>query len=758
MKRFFIFWPIILATCSLVNAQGGTWVWMNGNNVYNSTGEYGTQGVPSSENCPQGVYAAAQWTDKEGNFWVFGGVPSYTGILAGDLWRFDPATNMWTWMNGPGSDDIDAWWGNLGVPSSLTYPGAHGYESATWTDTSGRLWLYGGYEDTQNSYQVSDNLWVYDIGTNQWTWMGGNYICSDTATYGLLGVPDTGNSPGARYELNTTWVDKNNNLWLFGGLSTSDSAYSDMWMYNIALGKWAWMAGPQGVGPAGQYGVLGVEAPGNLPPARACYTHWADNAGNLYIWGGNDFVENVYNDLWKFDINTYEWVWLSGPDTSNSPGNNGQLCTEDSSNQPRARYENRTTEISGCPNSLFTFGGFRTNGPEPDTDFNDLWLFDLTAKEWKWISGSEVSNSAGNYGTKGIASLQNMPPARGGACLWTDKQNNLWLFGGMLDNDNGDKFNDTWEFFPDSNCVPLNLTLAHLSFTLSAQAVCPGDSAELTLLADSGLAVSPLTGVYWIDSSHAIIKPDSTTSYHLSGYNACGTYIDSVFLLQVINNGFQISANKDTLCPGDTAQICAPSGFTGYHWNTGDTGSCINTSNAGNYSVTVSENGNCSATSNAITISVYQQTPVTVSISGDTLTGSGGTTYQWLLNGIPITGANSSVYIAAASGTYTLQITDNNGCTATSTPVVISGITSVLSDNSIKIFPNPSTGNWQLSVTSELIGSIAEVYDATGRMVFKSEIRNPQSEIALPNSASGVYELRIVSNDFSIVRKLVRIQ
>ena len=149
-------------------------------------------------------------------------------------------------------------------------------------------------------------------------------------------------------------------------------------------------------------------------------------------------------------------------------------------------------------------------------------------------------------------------------------------------------------------------------------------------------------------------------------------------------------------------------------------------------------------------------TPVTVSISGDTLTGSGSNNCQWLLNGIPITGATTSVYIAQSSGTYTLQITDTNGCMATSSPVLIAGISNVLPENSITIFPNPSSTAWQLTISAELMGSTAQIFDATGRLVFQSPIRNPQSAINIPNAASGVYELRITSNNYSVVRKLIK--
>ena len=74
----------------------------------------------------------------------------------------------------------------------------------------------------------------------------------------------------------------------------------------------------------------------------------------------------------------------------------------------------------------------------------------------------------------------------------------------------------------------------------------------------------------------------------------------------------------------------------------------------------------------------------------------------------------------------------------------------------IDIYPNPSAGLWQLTVSDAMIGSIAEVFDGTGQLVFTSQIRNTQSAINIPNLANGIYELRITGQGYSVVKKLVK--
>jgi len=53
-----------------------------------------------------------------------------------------------------------------------------------------------------------------------------------------------------------------------------------------------------------------------------------------------------------------------------------------------------------------------------------------------------------------------------------------------------------------------------------------------------------------------------------------------------------------------------------------------------------------------------------------TMAGS-GLTYQWRLNGNPISGATNQVYSATTSGSYTAVVTNNSPCTATSNTIVV---------------------------------------------------------------------------------------
>jgi hypothetical protein len=297
-----------------------------------------------------------------------------------------------------------------------------------------------------------------------------------------------------------------------------------------------------------------------------------------------------------------------------------------------------------------------------------------------------------------------------------------------------------------------------LNYQLTPTALCHGDSAVININGGSGLTIIPSVGVTWLDSVTAILKPDTSTVFTISGFTACGA-VTQTFTLPVINSdSISISSNKEIICPDDSAQICAPAGFSNYYWTIGDTTACIYTSLPGHYSVTISENGSCSAVSNTVAITLYPHNPVEITVNGDTLSTFTLGAYQWYLNDTLIPAATSNIYVAHISGSYSVQVLDSNGCILTSglERINISGVAEEVPENAISIYPNPSTGYWQLKVTNQLMGAELEIFDATGRQLIKTEIKNLSSEISIPNAANGVYELRIVSKNFSEVRKLVK--
>ncbi len=275
------------------------------------------------------------------------------------------------------------------------------------------------------------------------------------------------------------------------------------------------------------------------------------------------------------------------------------------------------------------------------------------------------------------------------------------------------------------------------------------------------VSLGTVTGYSWNNGGTTATISNLATGVYTVTVNGAGGCSATASAAVNSSSGTTVNiiSDKTIMCSGDSAQICSPTGYNAYIWNTGATTNCIYTKLAGNYYVTVTDNGNCTASSNHIAIAVHPQPPVSISVNGDTLNAYNSVTYQWYLNNNEITGASTATYIASQSGNYSVLITDTNGCTAISNGVVINitGINDVAIKSETNIYPNPlNTGSWNLEVKKDLLGGTVEIFDNNGRLVYKSEIRNQKSEIQL-EIAKGIYLLKISSGGNTFTKKLVRL-
>jgi len=307
---------------------------------------YGVLGTPAAANFPGPRSAALNWTDKTGNFWLFGGngfdANSTFGVL-NDLWKFNPSTSEWTWVGGSSTVPFQnggqaGVYGTLKAPASGNIPGGR-YGATSWTDSSGNLWLFGGYgDDAHGVIGYLNDLWEYSTTGNQWAWMGGGSAVSafgqgQTGEYGTLGVPSSANAPGGRYDA-TSWTDKSGNLWLFGGYGTDAAGtmgyLNDFWEYRTKTNQWTWVGGNSTANQQGAYGTSGAASLGNIPPSREGATGWVDKNGNFWLLGGQN-KSGAFADLWEFQPSSIppSFPTAATPVLSPSPGsyNSAQSVT-----------------------------------------------------------------------------------------------------------------------------------------------------------------------------------------------------------------------------------------------------------------------------------------------------------------------------------------------------------------------------------------------------------------------------------------------
>ena len=302
-----------------------------------------------------------------------------------------------------------------------------------------------------------------------WTWVGGSNAIHQPGDYRTVGKFAPGNVPPSRSDA-VSWTGKNGNLWLFGGVGDpATNAFgiflNDLWEFNPGLREWAWMGGSDGSETEGEvdgiYGSIGRPDKGNVPGTRSEAVGWTDKDGNLWLFGGRGNDETgsfgALNDLWEYVPSTHEWTWMGGSSlvgkNGGQPGIYGTLAVPAPGNIPGSR--SGAVGWTDQKGNLWLFGGigFDANGV-PDI-LDDLWEYDRTLNEWAWMGGHNTLAKSGGgwpgvYGILGKPAPGNTPGSRSGAVGWTDREGNLWLFGGGGIDANGAsiRLNDLWKWNP----------------------------------------------------------------------------------------------------------------------------------------------------------------------------------------------------------------------------------------------------------------------------------------------------------------------
>ena len=367
--------------------SSGHWTWMKGADSVGQSGVYGTILTPAAGNTPGERVAAVTWTDVSGNLWLFGGMGGDSlgdeGDL-NDLWKYNPVSGIWTWMKGSNTCGQPGVYGQKGTEAEANTPGGR-YGSVTWTDPSGKMWLFGGYGwDGASQQGCLNDLWRFDPSTNNWTWMKGANEADLLGAYGMRGTEAATNAPGGRTAA-TSWVDTSGALWLFGGYGYAngdpEDILNDLWRFNPATNNWTWMKGANTRAQAGNYGTILVPSATNTPGARYASTSWTDAAGALWLFGGygRDIggQTGYEDDLWKYDIASGNWTWVKGASSDDQSGNYGTILTPGPANTPGAR-SNAVGWANASTGALWLFGGEGYDGAAHLGRLNDLWRITLS--------------------------------------------------------------------------------------------------------------------------------------------------------------------------------------------------------------------------------------------------------------------------------------------------------------------------------------------------------------------------------------------
>lgn len=191
---------------------------------------------------------------------------------------------------------------------------------------------------------------------------------------------------------------------------------------------------------------------------------------------------------------------------------------------------------------------------------------------------------------------------------------------------------------------------------------------------------------------NSVLNVNQSGSYTVTvtDLNGCSA-TSSALAVNVAGTAAQISfTGNPAICDGNSVVLNANdvAGLS-YQWSnngaaiSGATAQTFVASAGGNYTVTVTDQNNCASTSSVVTVTVGQTPGIpTVSAGGPTTfcegdnvalstSPSAGITYQWLVDGNPIAGANQNTFSAEDAGAYSLQVTNTAGCQNASEPISV---------------------------------------------------------------------------------------
>jgi hypothetical protein len=231
---------------------------------------------------------------------------------------------------------------------------------------------------------------------------------------------------------------------------------------------------------------------------------------------------------------------------------------------------------------------------------------------------------------------------------------------------------------------------------------CPGSS--VTLSTGSFSTYSWSTG-----STSSSITASAAGGYSVTVTNASGCSATASKTIFQFTPPAPTVSGQTSFCQGASTTLSANIGYNTYSWNSGQTTRTITSNSAFNYIVTVTDGNGCTGTASSSTSFYPAPSPV---ITGDLVFCANSNTlldagisyagYVWS------TGATTHSISVNSAATFSVTVTDNNGCT---------GSSSVTTNN------NSSAPSAPGNITGQLTG----LCNATGKVFTVTPVANATS-------------------------------
>lgn len=301
----------------------------------------------------------------------------------------------------------------------------------------------------------------------------------------------------------------------------------------------------------------------------------------------------------------------------------------------------------------------------------------------------------------------------------------------------------------------------------SANSITATNNSPLCVGGTLNLSASGGTNYSWAGPNSYASASQNPTRSNVTAVMA-GTYTVTVSTsggcsgtattVVTINTATATASNGGAVCPGGTITLSASEGTT-YAWAgpssftaniQNPTSSNATTAMSGTYTVTVTNANGCTATATtSLSVAAVNATATSnspVGIGGTlNLSASGGTNYSWIgPNGFTANIQNPSLtnVATAVSGTYTVTVTNANGCTGTATVDV-----SVTTQGVIATSNSPICSGGTLQLTATVTGT-ATAFAWSGPASFTATTQNP-TRTSMTATRAGVYTVTVTFSNGS---------
>ena len=309
---------------------------------------------------------------------------------------------------------------------------------------------------------------------------------------------------------------------------------------------------------------------------------------------------------------------------------------------------------------------------------------------------------------------------------------------------NATSYQYTWSTGAHTNAIPVTNDATYTVTVTDNYGCSIVRSKQMTLYP---AAVASITGSTVICGNHSTTLTANGGTYYSWNtgsaqrtitVNQPGTYIATVQTVygctandtvEVVSFANPVINGNTVFCSGGYTTLTATGGEN-YQWSTGATSASINVNTAGNYSVTASTSNGCSGSAS---VTVIQNEASEVVVSGNTvicsgigtsLTASSGTDYLWS------TGETTQSISVNNPGTYSVTVTNSNGCNNSATQTVSLMEQTVVSGND-HICSGQST-----TLSASGSGSYAWSNGASTSFITVNTPGNYTVTVTLPNGCS----------------------